>query len=76
MNNRKSVLFVVMLLVFQVGMAQQNQAQNFSLKDAVAYAKKNNYTLKNNKLDVLSSQKKVNEIFARACRKLLELPIL
>ncbi len=64
MNSRKSILFAAMLLLFQVGMAQQNQTQNFSLKDAVAFAKKNNYSLKNNKLDVLSSQKKVNEIFA------------
>lgn len=44
--------------------AQQNPVQSFSLQQAVEYAKKNNYALKNNQLDVLASQKKVKEILA------------
>ncbi|OYU97226.1 MAG: hypothetical protein CFE21_02740 [Bacteroidetes bacterium B1(2017)] len=64
MNFRNSILLSLMVLLSQLGFAQQNQAQSFSLKEAVDYAKKYNYTLKNNKLDVISSQKKVNEIFA------------
>jgi outer membrane protein TolC len=44
--------------------AQENQVQKYSLKEAVDFAKKNNYSLKNNKLDVIASQKKVNEVLA------------
>lgn len=44
--------------------AQQNPVQSFSLQQAVEYAKKNNYALKNNQLDVTASQKKVKEVLA------------
>lgn len=56
-------LFVCFLLVQKAG-AQSQTIHQFALKDAIDYAKKYNYVLKNSKLDVLASQKKVNEIVA------------
>lgn len=48
----------LMLLVLQVNA----QVKKFSLQEAVAFAKANNTTLKNNKLEVLSARKKVMEV--------------
>ncbi len=50
-------------------LAQQPETENkgvqkFSLQDAVSYAKKYNYTLKNNALEVVSAQQKVREILS------------
>jgi outer membrane protein TolC len=56
-------LFVCVLLTHTAG-AQTQTIHQFALKDAIDYAKKYNYVLKNSKLDLLSSQKKVNEIVA------------
>jgi outer membrane protein len=64
MNSKQGILFGLLILSIQLGYSQQNQPQSFSIKEAVEYAKKNNYSLQNNKLDVVSSQKKVNEILA------------
>lgn len=44
--------------------AGTKQPQKFSLQEAVAYAKKYNYTLKNNALEVLAAEKKVKEVLA------------
>lgn len=44
--------------------AGTKQPQKFSLQEAVAYAKKYNYTLKNSALEVLAAEKKVKEILA------------
>jgi outer membrane protein TolC len=56
-------LFVCVLLTHTAG-AQTQTIHQFALKDAIDYAKKYNYVLKNSKLDLLASQKKVNEIVA------------
>ncbi|MCF8275063.1 MAG: TolC family protein [Flavobacteriaceae bacterium] len=64
MNSKNGILFCLLILSFQIGHSQQSQPQSFSIKEAVEYAKKNNYSLQNNKLDVISSQKKVNEILS------------
>lgn len=56
-------LMLCLLLALSNG-AQSQTIHQFALKDAVDYAKKYNYTLKNSKLDLLASQKKVNEIVA------------
>jgi outer membrane protein len=59
---------IVFLTVFNLFLArseaQQAQTQSFSLREAIDFAKKYNYSLQNNKLEVASSQKKVNEILA------------
>jgi outer membrane protein TolC len=44
--------------------AATKQPQKFSLQEAVAYAKKYNYTLKNSSLEVLAAENKVKEILA------------
>lgn len=44
--------------------AATKQPQKFSLQEAVAYAKKYNYTLKNSSLEVLAAEKKVKEVIA------------
>jgi outer membrane protein TolC len=44
--------------------AGTKQPQKFTLQEAVAYAKKYNYTLKNSALEVLAAEKKVKEIVA------------
>lgn len=64
MTKKSLILFSFLLLMFQATWAQTAAVQSFSLKEAVEYAKKNNFTLQNSKLDVLASQKKVNEIFS------------
>lgn len=64
MTKKSLLLFSFLLLMFQATWAQTAAVQSFSLKEAVEYAKKNNFTLQNSKLDVLASQKKVNEIFS------------
>ncbi|MFY8190752.1 MAG: TolC family protein [Bacteroidia bacterium] len=56
-------LFVCVFLTHTAG-AQTQTIHQFALKDAIDYAKKYNYVLKNSKLDLLASQKKVNEIVA------------
>ena len=43
---------------------KKNEVKSFSLSQAIEFAKQNNYSLKNNKLDVIASEKKVNEILA------------
>ncbi|MDZ4668181.1 MAG: TolC family protein [bacterium] len=64
MKTKSGIALIFLLLLADFVGAQENQFQKFSLKEAVDFAKKSNYTLQNNKLDVLSSQKKVNEIMA------------
>lgn len=44
--------------------AGTKQPQKFSLQEAVAYAKKYNYTLKNSALEVIAAEKKVKEVLA------------
>jgi outer membrane protein len=56
-------IFLITLISVQVN-AQQQSVQSFSLQQAVEYAKKNNYALKNNRLDVELAQKKVKETLA------------
>lgn len=60
---RTIYLLVCTLLSVQL-FAQEKSIQSFSLQQAVEYAKKNNYALKNNQLDVMAAQKKVKEILA------------
>jgi galactitol-specific phosphotransferase system IIB component len=60
---RTIYLLVCTLLSVQL-FAQEKPIQSFSLKQAVEFAKKNNYALKNNQLDVLAAQKKVKEILS------------
>jgi outer membrane protein TolC len=64
MKIKSGIALICLLLLANFVGAQENQFQKFSLKEAVDFAKKSNYSLQNNKLDVLSSQKKVNEILA------------
>src|SRR5690242_11293827 len=59
----------IMLSVLWFSTQAQTQQQNsdpkkFSLQEAVDYAKKNNYALKHNLLDVTAAQKKVSEILS------------
>lgn len=60
---RTIYLLVCTLLSVQL-FAQEKTPQRFSLQQAVEYAKKYNYTLKNNALEVEAAQKKVNEVLA------------
>lgn len=53
-----TLLFTILSLS---SMAQQKEIPSFSLKQAVDYAKKNNYAIKNGQLDVTYAQKKVKE---------------
>ncbi len=64
MRNGTGILIVILLLLIQPALAQQEQQKAFTLKEAVDFAKRNNYTLQNSKLDRLSSEKKVNEILS------------
>lgn len=58
-------IFILILLLFSINaIAQQKQIYTYSLQQAVDYAKQHNYDLRNAKLDVLQSQKKVNEVTA------------
>lgn len=43
---------------------QQTEPKRYSLKDAVSYAKSNNYALKSTKLDITAAQQKVREVTA------------
>ncbi|MES2691144.1 MAG: TolC family protein [Bacteroidota bacterium] len=60
--------YINMLLLSLIALGlyaqQQTEPKTFSLKDAVSYAKSNNYALKNGKLDVKASEQKVKEILA------------
>lgn len=65
----KHIILVTLLswLVFSLKAQQPNepkQVQKFSLQDAVSYARKYNFTLKNNSLEVTAAEKKVKEILA------------
>jgi len=64
----KKYLGLLMLLgVFYFNTKAQNkknEVKSFSLAQAIEFAKQNNYSLKNNKLDVIASEKKVNEILS------------
>jgi outer membrane protein TolC len=64
MKIKSGLALLSLLIIANFACAQQSQVQKFSLKEAVDYAKKSNYMLKNSKLDVLASQKKVNEVMA------------
>jgi outer membrane protein TolC len=61
---KKSVYILLTTLLSIQAFAQQKEVQSFSLQQAVEYAKKNNYTLKNSKLDIELAQKKVKETLA------------
>ena len=60
------VLLAWFTLILGKGNAQESQpqTQSLTLKEAIDFAKKYNYSLQNNKLEIASSQKKVNEILA------------
>lgn len=60
----KQILFALLAPVLLTGMANAQQASQFSIKQAVEYAKKNNLSLKSKKLDENLAQKKVTEVFA------------
>lgn len=60
---RTIYLLVCTLLSVQL-FAQEKSVQSFSLQQAVEYAKKNNYALKNNQLDITNAQKKVKEVLS------------
>jgi outer membrane protein TolC len=64
MKIKSGIVLIYLLVLANFVGAQENQVQKYSLKEAVDFAKKNNYSLKNNKLDVIASQKKVNEVLA------------
>lgn len=60
----KQILFALIAPVLFTGMANAQQASQFSIKQAVEYAKKNNLAQKTKKLDENIAQKKVTEILA------------
>ncbi|MBC7382774.1 MAG: TolC family protein [Bacteroidia bacterium] len=64
MKNKINMLLLFLFFLVQTTKAQQETPKSFTLKEAVEFAKKNNYALLNSRLDMLSSQKKVNEILA------------
>ncbi|MCE2740113.1 MAG: TolC family protein [Sphingobacteriales bacterium] len=64
MKIKTGVWLLVGILLALKAEAQSPTIHQFALKDAIDYAKKYNYVLKNSKLDLLASQKKVNEIVA------------
>ncbi len=64
MRNNLILMFGILFFWIQNGNAQQDSIKRFTLKEAVEYAKKNNYTLINSRLDMEASQKKVNEVLA------------
>jgi outer membrane protein len=61
---KKAAIMMLITLLGVQAYAQQQSVQSFSLQQAVEYAKKNNYSLKNNRLDVELSQRKVKETLA------------
>jgi outer membrane protein len=61
---KKAVYILITTLLSIQVFAQQKGPQSFSLQQAVEYAKTNNYSLKNSKLDILLAQKKVKETLA------------
>jgi outer membrane protein TolC len=61
---KRTIYLLVCTLLSVRLFAQEKPIQSFSLKQAVEFAKKNNYALKNNQLDVLAAQKKVKEILS------------
>ena len=64
MRKLTGVMIAALIIWVQPIFAQQEQQKAFTLKEAVDFAKRNNYSLLNSKLDLESSQKKVNEILA------------
>jgi len=59
-----TIFSLLTLFISFSALAQQKEVQRFSLQQAVEYAKKNNYALKNGMLDITSSEQKVKEILA------------
>jgi outer membrane protein TolC len=64
MKSKTGFWLIVCVLFIHTAQAQSPTIHQFALKDAIDYAKKYNFTLKNSKLDLLASKKKVNEIVA------------
>lgn len=63
----KPIRLLVLLSVLALGANAQQQTtepRKFSLREAVDFAKQNNYTLKNNQLEVTRAEKQVNEVLA------------
>jgi outer membrane protein len=60
----KTTLILLATILGLTATAQQKEVKIFTLKEAIEYAKKNNYALKNGQLDVTASEKKVKEILA------------
>ncbi|MDP1725844.1 MAG: TolC family protein [Bacteroidota bacterium] len=64
MRNNLIFMFGILFFLVQTGKAQQDTLKRFTLKEAVEFAKKNNFNLINSRLDMESSEKKVNEVLA------------
>lgn len=65
MITRSYMLIVATLLSINMLYAQQNvEVKKLSLQEAISYGKQNNATIKNARLDELSSKKSVNELLA------------
>jgi outer membrane protein len=65
MITRSYMLIVATLLSINMLNAQQNvEVKKLSLQEAISYGKQNNATIKNARLDELSSKKSVNELLA------------
>jgi outer membrane protein len=65
MITRSYMLIVATLLSINMLYAQQNvEVKKLSLLEAISYGKQNNATIKNARLDELSSKKSVNELLA------------
>ncbi len=64
---KKLLILNIVILVLVTGnyvLAEQAPPKKLSLKEAVDYARKNNYSLKNNQLEILAAEKKVNEVLS------------
>jgi outer membrane protein len=65
MITRSYMLIVATLLSINMLYAQQNvEVKKLSLQEAISYGKQNNASIKNARLDELSSKKSVNELLA------------
>lgn len=59
------IVMLLMLIIASVGMKAQNQeVKKLSLQEAIAFAKQNNVSYQNARLDELTAQKSVNELLA------------
>ncbi len=63
---KSKIKLLLMLMTASIGMmkAQTQEVKKFTLNDAISFAKQNNLSYQNSRLDELTAQKTVNELLA------------